>query len=254
MNPVADTRAGEAPQLTVDRTSPIPLYFQIAEQLERAIDSGLLAPGARLAGEVELAERLAVSRPTLRKAIERLTAQGLLVRKRGVGTVVVPRRVRRPIALTSLYDDLCEAERAPVTRVLTIAAEPASPHVAVALAVAEGSPVVSVERLRYADHLPLAVMHNYLPDGLIELSGPRLHTAGLYELLRAAGHHPQVADQTIGARTATAREVRLLCAARGATVLTMTRTAYDSTGRALEYGTHAYLAERYSFEMNLVAR
>ena len=240
--------------VTVDRNSPVPLYFQIAEQLERAIDGGELEPGARLDNEVELADRLAVSRPTLRKAIERLVAQGLVVRRRGVGTVVVPRRVKRPIALTSLHDDLVQAGRLPATRVLSIADEPASPHVAAALGVAEGSPVVSVERLRYADDAPLAVMHNYLPGGLLPITSEGLERGGLYEMLRTAGMQPQVAGQTIGARTATSRESRLLGVTRSATVLTMTRTAFASTGRALEYGTHAYLAERYSFEMSLVAR
>lgn len=240
--------------VTVDRNSPVPLYFQIAEQLERCIDSGELAPGARLDNEVELADRLAVSRPTLRKAIERLVAQGLVVRRRGAGTVVVPRRVKRPIALTSLHDDLVQAGRAPYTQVLAIADEPASPHVAAALGVAEGTAVVSIERLRHADDTPLAVMHNYLPAGLLPVTAEALESGGLYELLRAAGLQPQVAGQTIGARPATAREARLLGAPRSATVLTMIRTAFDSSGRALEYGTHAYLAERYSFEMSLVAR
>ena len=240
--------------VTVDRNSPVPLYFQIAEQLERFIDSGELAPGDRLDNEVELADRLAVSRPTLRKAIERLVAQGLLVRRRGVGTVVVPRRVKRPIALTSLHDDLVQAGRLPYTRVLGIADEPAGPHAAAALGVTEGAAVVSVERLRYADDTPLAVMHNYLPAGLLSVTAESLEHGGLYELLRAAGLQPQVASQTISARPATSRESRLLGAPRSATVLTMTRTAFDSTGRALEYGTHAYLAERYSFEMSLVAR
>jgi DNA-binding GntR family transcriptional regulator len=240
--------------VTVDRNSPVPLYFQIAEQLERVIDSGELEPGARLDNEVELADRLAVSRPTLRKAIERLVAQGLVVRRRGVGTVVVPRRVKRPIALTSLHDDLTEAGRGPATRVLGIDDEPASPHVAAALGVAEGAPVVSVERVRFADETPLAVMHNYLPGGLLPVTAESLERGGLYEMLRAAGRQPQVASQTIGARTVTPREARLLNTPRSATVLTMTRTAFDSTGRALEYGTHAYLAERYSFEMTLVAR
>lgn len=240
--------------VTVDRNSPVPLYFQIAEQLERAIDGGDLEPGARLDNEIELADRLAVSRPTLRKAIERLVAQGLVVRRRGVGTVVVPRRVKRPIALTSLHDDLAAAGRLPATRVLAITDEPAGPHVAAALGVPEDSPVVSVERLRYADDAPLAVMHNYLPGGLLQVTSESLERGGLYEMLRTAGMQPQVASQTIGARTATSRESRLLGVTRSATVLTMTRTAFASTGRALEYGTHAYLAERYSFEMSLVAR
>ena len=55
----------------VDKTSPVPLYFQIAENLKRAIESGALQPGHRLDNEIQLSERLSVSRPTVRQAIQR---------------------------------------------------------------------------------------------------------------------------------------------------------------------------------------
>lgn len=248
------TTGGAVLSVTVDRNSPIPLYFQIAQQMEQAIEDGALEAGARLDNEIELADRLAVSRPTMRKAIERLVARGLVVRRRGVGTVVVPRSVKRPIALTSLQDDLLEAGRLPSTEVLSLSRQAAGARLAPILAVSEQATVVAIERLRYADAAPLAVMRNYLPDGLLPLDAEALRHEGLYQLLRRAGLAPQVANQTIGARPATPSEVRLLGTHRSATVLTMTRTAYDSAGRVLEYGNHAYLAERYSFEMSLVAR
>jgi DNA-binding GntR family transcriptional regulator len=237
-----------------DRTSPIPLYFQIARQLEEAISRGELAPGTRLDNEIELSERLAVSRPTMRKAIERLVNQGLVVRRRGKGTVVVPKAVKRPMALSSLYDDLAHAGRRPRTQVLTVAMQPASPEVAAALALAEGEPTLYLERLRYADDAPLAVMHNYLPGGLVELDSEMLSSQGLYEILRARGIQFQVATQTIAARAATSHEARLLQVGRNTPMLTMTRTAFDTAGRAVEYGNHAYLADRYSIEVTLVAR
>jgi len=66
----------------LDRNSPIPLYFQIAENLKRAIDEGTLKPGDRLDNELDLAERLGVSRPTVRQAVQRLVEQSLVVRRR----------------------------------------------------------------------------------------------------------------------------------------------------------------------------
>jgi DNA-binding GntR family transcriptional regulator len=240
--------------VAVDRNSPIPLYFQISEQLERAIDTGRLPPGSRLDNEIELADQLAVSRPTLRKAIERLVEAGLVVRRRGLGTIVVPRRVRRPVALSSLHEDLAAGGRRPSTRVLSLHTEPATPHVAAMLGLADGSLVSAVERVRSAEGEPLALMHNHLPAGLVPLTEQALTEHGLYQLLRGHGIVPQLADQTIGARQATAREARLLQAPRGATVLTLQRTTYDATGRAVEYGSHCYVADRYAFEMSLVAR
>src|SRR5690242_20085505 len=69
--------------ITIDRTSPVPLYFQLAQHFEAAIRSGALKVGARLENEVQLAERLGLSRPTVRAAFQYLSNKGLVVRKRG---------------------------------------------------------------------------------------------------------------------------------------------------------------------------
>ena len=66
--------------VVIDRASPVPLYFQIARQLEAAITSGTLRPGDRIEGDLELVQRLAVSRPTVRQAMDWLVDQGLVVR------------------------------------------------------------------------------------------------------------------------------------------------------------------------------
>jgi DNA-binding GntR family transcriptional regulator len=238
----------------VDRNSPIPLYFQISENLKAIIESGALAPGERLENELELAERLGVSRPTVRQAIQRLVQQGMVVRRRGLGTVVLAPRIMRPLALSSLYDDLQATQRTPSTAVLSAEQVEADETIATVLAIPAGTPVLSVERLRSADGTPLAIMHNVVPARLLRGVAADLEKTGLYELLRAQGVQLHVADQVIGARRATQREARLLEAARTATVLTMTRTAFDPAGQPVEHGSHAYLADRYSFQMSLLAQ
>ena len=240
--------------VTLDRTSPVPLYFQVAQQLEALIDAGTLPPGHRLDNEIQLADQMGLSRPTMRQAIQHLVDKGLLVRKRGVGTQVVHGMVKRPVALSSLYDDLDHANQRPTTTVLSVGLVPADDGVAVALRVAEGTPVVRLERLRYAQGEPLAIMHNWVPDGLAELTVERLEQRGLYMLLRAAGVHMRVANQYIGARAATATEAKLLHERRGAPLLTMSRTTYDDKGRAVEYGSHVYRPTLYTFEIALVER
>ena len=114
-------------QVSVDRTSRTPLHVQLAQQLEAAIQGGDLPVGSRLSNEVDLAEAYGLSRPTVRQAIARLVDQGLLVRKRGVGTQVVGNsgQVRRSLELTSLYDDLSAAHRKPETEVLRFGIAPA---------------------------------------------------------------------------------------------------------------------------------
>ena len=240
--------------ITVDRYSPVPMYYQVAQQLEHAIESGDLPPGTRLDGELALADQLGVSRPTLRRAIEYLVDRGYLVRRRAVGTQVVHPKVRRPVGLTSLYDDLTASRKDPRTTVLSLETAPARDRVAHALGLEDGQEVVAVERLRYADGQPLAVMRNWLPVGLVELDVGRLERSGLYQLMRAAGIGLHLASQTIGARGASAAEAKLLQAHKGEPLLTMERTTYNENGQSVELADHLYRASLYSFEIVLVTR
>lgn len=242
-----------SPPLTVplDRSSPVPLYFQVAQELERLIESGDLPVGTRLDNEIALADQLGLSRTTMRRAIQHLVDRGLLVRRRGVGTQVVRPKVRRPLELTSLHDDLVKAGRKPRTEVLSFRVQPATDSAAHALGVPEGTEVYAVERLRYADEEPLALLHNYLPASRVGLTREDLDNNGLYEILRRSGVIPKMASQTIGARKARSAEARILHETKGAPLLTMSRTAYDDHGLAIEYGDHVYRASLYSFELTL---
>ncbi|MFF0539765.1 myo-inositol degradation transcriptional regulator [Streptomyces coelicoflavus] len=240
--------------LSVDRSSPVPLYFQLAQQLEASIEHGALTPGSLLGNEIELAARLGLSRPTVRQAIQSLVDKGLLVRRRGVGTQVVHSKVRRPLELSSLFDDLEAAGQRPATKVLVNTVVPAAAEVAAALGVAEESDVHRVERLRLTHGEPMAYMCNYLPPGLLDLDTGQLEATGLYRLMRAAGITLHSARQTIGARAATDGEAERLGEDAGAPLLTMERTTFDDTGRAVEFGTHTYRPSRYSFEFQLLVR
>ena len=239
--------------LALDRGSPVPLYFQVAQHMEKAIESGQLPPGTRLDNELLLADELGLSRPTLRRAMQYLVDKGLLVRRRGVGTRVVQPKVRRPLELTSLYDDLAATGQRPATVVLSNEVITAPDDVAESLSLPQGSPVIRLVRLRSASEQPIARMCNYLPATLLELPTPLLQERGLYQLLRSAGVQLQAATQTIGARSATAEEARLLGESRGAALLTMQRLTYDDHGTPVEYGVHVYAASRYSFELSLLA-
>ncbi|MBK3643551.1 MULTISPECIES: GntR family transcriptional regulator [Streptomyces] len=253
------TRAANAPALdsldfALDRGSPVPLYYQLAQQLEAAIEHGALAPGNLLGNEIDLSTRLGLSRPTVRQAIQSLVDKGLLVRRRGVGTQVVHSQVKRPLELSSLYDDLEAAGQGPTTQVVRNERQPAAPEVAAALGIAEGSEVIVLERLRLTHGQPVALLCNYLPATLLDLDSERLEATGLYRVMRTAGITLHSARQTIGARSATADEASRLDEREGAAVLTMQRTAYDDTGRPVEYGTHIYRASRYAFDFQLLVR
>ncbi|MFE9654663.1 GntR family transcriptional regulator [Micromonospora sp. NPDC006431] len=243
-----------SPEIVVDRSSPIPLYFQVAEQFAAAIQRGDLAPGDRLDSELQLADRLGLSRPTVRQAIQHLVDKGLIVRRRGVGTQVVRGEVRRAVELTSLHDDLARAGRQPSTSVLELSTVGCPAKVAAALGVDADSPVQHLRRLRFADGEPLAVMENWLPLDPVRLTLDVLQARGLYAILRAAGVRIRSAQQRIGARAATAAEAQMIGERRGAPLLTMTRTAYDDQGRHVEYGEHLYRASRYALEVTVAER
>ncbi|MET9979749.1 GntR family transcriptional regulator [Streptomyces microflavus] len=240
--------------LSVDRTSPVPLYFQLAQQLEAAVEQGRLAPGTLLGNEIDLAARLGLSRPTVRQAIQSLVDKGLMVRRRGVGTQVVHSQVRRPLELSSLYDDLEAAGQRPATKVLRTTMEPATAGIAAALGLAEGTEVHLVERLRYAHDEPMALLRNHLPPDLLALPARELESTGLYRMMRASGITLHSARQSVGARAATAGEAGALDEEPGAPLLTMERTTYDDTGRAVEFGSHVYRASRYAFDFQLLMR
>lgn len=232
----------------------MPLYFQLARYFENAIAAGVLEPGTRLDNEVDLANQLGLSRPTVRAAFLYLANNGLVVRKRGAGTVVARRRVDRNVELTSLFDDLKASARKPATEVLSNEVVHASDRVAEALQLAPGSLVISLERLRMADGEPIALMHNHLPAALVHVSTDMLAEHGLYELMRAAGIQFESAVQRISARNASASEAKLLQETRGAALLTMERIAYDGVGRPVEFGQHLYRASRYTYTTSISRR
>jgi GntR family transcriptional regulator len=238
----------------LDRASPVPLYYQLAQSLETAIRSGRLSSGSHLDNEMDLAHQLGVSRPTVRRAIGVLANRGLVIRRHGIGTLVVPVRVRRPVRLSSLFDDLVEAGQTPTTRLLAYEIAPAPAEVAEGLQLSRGTRVLHFERLRLASEQPVSLMRNFLPPAVGELvTEDGLRRSGFYELLRKGGVHLRLASQTIGARTAQRREARLLKVSAASPLLTMRRIAYDDAGQPVEYGSHVYPAERYSFEMSVVA-
>lgn len=234
--------------VSIDRTSPVPLYHQLSEQLCAAITDGRLQPGDPFENEVALAQRLSLSRPTVRRAIQEMVDKGLLVRRRGLGTTVANRKVHRRVALSSLFDDLEREGRAPRTKLLELETV-TDEHAAAALDLPGDTPLLAIVRLRLAGDSPLAVMRNWLPPAYGDISRDELEATGLYAALRTRGVHAVVAHQSISARMPTPAERRHLRIRGTAPVLTMSRMAFDGSGAAVEYGDHSYRAEDYTIDL-----
>ena len=239
--------------IVLDRDSPVPLYFQLAQQIENEIHVGGLRTGDRLENEVKIAEDLGLSRPTVRAAFSYLVDKGLVQRRRGQGTTVTREKVSRNVKLTSLFDDLAMAGKKPTTRVLHNEVIRPSDLVKEVLGIPDGQLVIYLERLRFGDGEPIALLHNYIPTSLVTLSSEMLEEHGFSELLKAAGIYPDHATQRISATNSTAVEARFFDEPKGTALLTMERTTYDERGRAIEFAQHVYRASRYALISTVTA-
>lgn len=243
--------------------SALPLYHRLALRLESEIHTGAVALDGGIDNELDLAARFGVSRPTMRRAILHLVDKGLLVRKRGVGTYVVPpaprtssldTRITRDQRLSGLFDDLTELGRRPRTVVLTGEWIRPPQSVVEALDLPPGRQAVHLRRLRCVGPHPLAILENYLPIDIFDLETFDASAAGLYQHLRSQGISLRIARQRVGARNGTPEECALLDDPTDSPLLTVERTTYDDTGRIVEVASHLYRAGRHEYAMTLVGR
>jgi GntR family transcriptional regulator len=233
----------------VDPSSPVPLYFQLSESIRKWIDTTASA-GARVLPEEQLAEELKVSRATVRKAIERLENDGLLYRRRGMGTFVASPRLNRKMRLTSSASDIFAAGRSVHTRLLQRYEQPAGDDiVAERLQLPPDEPVIFLERVRYADSRPAALLRNWLPRRLAEpVVTTDLEKRTLYEVLeRDCGITLGHAVQTLQARMPDEAEAALLEMPVTEPVMRVMRQSFNTTDVAVEWSDCLYPAELSEF-------
>lgn len=174
---------------TLDRVSPVPLYFQIEQALADEIRDGRWAPGFRLPSEPALADHFGVSRSVIRQALVRLERGGFLARRRGIGAFVAqpkPPSWQLQGAEGFFEDEVARLGRDVVSQILRTEIEPLPLWAARSLEVVEGAPGVALERLRYVDGLlavyDLNFLHERYADAVMSLKDdPR---GSLYEALR----------------------------------------------------------------------
>jgi len=156
--------------------------------------------------------------------------------------------------LTSLYEDLSRNGQKPSTKILEYKTVKADGKIAEKLGIETGSDVLYMRRLRFADNVAVSIMENWLPNDFLDISEIELSEHGLYQILRSRGVTIRVAKQRIGARKASQRESTDLEIEKQSSLLSMDRTAYDNSGRAVEFGHHCYRPDLYSFEVTLVEK
>jgi GntR family transcriptional regulator len=235
----------------LDDSSSLPLYQQLQRALRKAIEIQLLAPEDALPAERDLAAEFNVSRITVRKALDGLVTEGLLVRRQGSGNFVSTRVQKNFAKLTSFSEDMRARGRSPRSVWLKRAAGTVTPEEALALRLSPGTPVYRFNRIRYADDAPMALEFATIVASAL----PSLDDVdtSLYEALERSGQRPVRALQRLRAVLLTEDQAELLKAKAGDPGLLVERLGSLRDGRAIEFSQSFYRGDIYDFVAELSA-
>ncbi|MBL8520312.1 MAG: GntR family transcriptional regulator [Betaproteobacteria bacterium] len=235
----------------LDPSSTQPLYQQLQRAIREAIENRVLSPDDALPAERQIASDLAVSRITVRKALDGLVEEGLLVRRQGAGNFVSARIEKNFAKLTSFSEDMRARGRHPHSVWLKKLEGTVSPEEALALGLSPGTPVYRFHRVRYADDSPMSVeVATVVASCLPSLAAV---DASLYEALERAGNRPVRALQRLRALLLTPEHAKLLNASPGDAGLLAERLGFLRDGRAVEFSQSFYRGDTYDFVAELSA-
>lgn len=229
-----------------------PRYLQLKRMIEEAISSGALRPGEALPAEREIAVRTELSRVTVRKAVQDLVRDGLLIQRHGSGTFVAPRigRVEQSLSnLTSFTEDMASRGIAVRSVWLDRGIYAPSPEEFVVLGLSSTERVSRVARLRIGNNEPLAIERASLSTAA--LPDPAAVETSLYAALERTGMRPVRAIQRISAGLLGERDADLLGVRSGSASLNIERTSYLATGKVVEFTRSIYRADAYDFVAEL---
>jgi GntR family transcriptional regulator len=233
----------------LDASSNLPLYQQLQRSLRDAIERRLLSADDALPAERDLASDFSVSRITVRKAIDGLVEEGLLVRRQGSGTFVRSRVEKNFSKLTSFSEDMRARGRNPRSVWLSRAAGTVTPEEALTLRASPGTPVFRFHRIRFADDAPMAL--EYATVLATCLPSVDAVESSLYEALERTGNRPVRALQRLRAVLFTAEQAELLGANEKDAGLLVERVGFHNDGRAVEFSQSYYCGDTYDFVAEL---
>lgn len=233
----------------LDEGSTLPLYQQLQRALRAAIENRVLDADDALPAERDLAAEFGVSRITVRKAIDGLVAEGLLVRHHGSGTFVRPKVEKNFSKLTSFSEDMRARGRKPKSVWLQRAAGTVTPEEALALRLSPGTPVYRFHRIRFADDVPMAIEYATVVASCLP-SIDAVKTS-LYEALEQAGNRPVRALQRLRAVLLTAEQAERLGAKERDAGLLVERLGFLADHRAVEFSQSFYRGDIYDFVAEL---
>lgn len=248
-------------------------YQAIVDELRASILDGRLEAGERVPSENELAKRYRTSRPTVRRALALLKAEGLLNTEQGRGVFVRPKphvrlllsgaafRRHRRAGLSGFNAQVEEQGETPEQRVLEVARVPAPGEVALRLGVAEGRRVIVRRRLFLVNGEPVAFCDSYYPVEIAQgtvLAKPERVAGGVYGVIEDAsgpirGKLKRSVDDLV-CRMPTPDEAEALKLPLGVPVVRILRTVYDSQGEAVEVQDTVAAADKHEFRYEVAMR
>lgn len=229
-----------------------PRYVQLRKRLSDGVDQGLLKAGSSLPPEREIANITELSRVTVRKAIQALAIDGIIVQKQGSGSFVAsdtPQIEQSLSRLTSFSEDMARRGMVSSSVWLERGIFMPSPDEVLALALTPEASVSRIARLRTADEKPMAIERASLSTDF--LPNPILVETSLYEILEKSGLRPVRALQKISAINLEEENAKLLEVAPGMAGLRIERTSYLADGRVVEFTQSIYRGDAYNFVAEL---
>ncbi len=235
--------------------SSVPLYLQLKELLQTAMEDGSIPPGSRLPSERDLAQRYGVSRMTARQALQLLAHEGLTYSRVGKGTYArepkIPQELR---ALTSFTEEMARLGMRASSVVLKAEIMRAPLDISRQLLLHPGASVVLLVRVRRANGEPMALENTYLDyaacPGILERAD--FSQTSLYEVLRQEyGLSVVRAAQLIDTRMPETREAELLDIDSHTPILNIERTTFDADDRPIEFVRSIYRGDKYRFHVAL---
>ncbi|NMG76024.1 GntR family transcriptional regulator [Aromatoleum diolicum] len=233
-----------------------PLYRQIKSLILQALESGEWRPGQVIPSEQELASRFSVSQGTVRKAIDEMAAENLLVRKQGKGTFVAshndPRALFRFLRLVPMDGDLAHPQSVPMDCWRAKAGQEASRM----LGVEQGAPIIIVRRLLRFAQKPVVIDEIYLPGEIFQgltLEVLQSWNGSLYSLFETRfGLRMIRAQERIRAVAADRSTSETLKVAEGTPLLSVERVTYTYGDRPVEWrrGLYSTAEHFYLNELN----
>ena len=233
------------------RENGIPLFVQLASELRKQIQQGLLKENEQILTEKELSAKYNVSRITVRKAIEILSDEDLLTSKQGMGTFVTGKRLVRSLnTLMSFSQNCIQNGQKPGTKFLSADIVDAMPNDLKYLHLQEGDKVIRIFRLRYCDDVPVMLEENHFSRKFaFLLSGDR--TQPLFSTLSAHNIILKTGTKKIGICYATEDEAEKLGVKENEALIFMRDTCSDAEGNPVYYGKNIINADRYTYELQL---